>query len=208
MESKKKFSGKQQTLSAFFEKSNAKKARLEESEDPTTKQGTTETLLESDIPNASTSKVAATESKVPTRKFQANWLIDFEWLEFDEDLNSMSCKYCRAKPTTAGKTDFVSGSTSFKRESLSSHSKSKRHIACRDSVINSSTDVQGTAIGKGFLKQTERDKEAENFELSVKMNTAYCIAKEELSFTHMKALVLLQKKNGLDISPTYDNDVR
>ncbi|KAL8572378.1 hypothetical protein ACOMHN_023147 [Nucella lapillus] len=40
------------------------------------------------------------------------------------------------------------------------------------------------------------------------MNTAYCIAKEELSFTHMKALVLLQKKNGLNITPTYDNDVR
>ena len=42
----------------------------------------------------------------------------------------------------------------------------------------------------------------------VKVNTAYCIATEEMPFTKMRSLVLLQKNNGLDISPTYDNNVR
>lgn len=42
----------------------------------------------------------------------------------------------------------------------------------------------------------------------MKINTAYYIAKEELSFIQMKPLILLQKKKGLCISPTYDNDVR
>ncbi|KAJ8356263.1 hypothetical protein SKAU_G00190570 [Synaphobranchus kaupii] len=42
----------------------------------------------------------------------------------------------------------------------------------------------------------------------MKMNVAYCIAKEELPFNKFKPLILLCKKNGADISPSYDNHVR
>ncbi|KAL8612907.1 hypothetical protein ACOMHN_034984 [Nucella lapillus] len=79
---------------------------------------------------------------------------------------------------------------------------------CRESVLGAKTSVEASPIAVGFCKQDDRDAEAKQYKLSVKMNTAYCIAKEELSFTHMKALVLLQKKNGLNITPIYDNDVR
>ena len=143
-----------------------------------------------------------------TRKFQAKWLTDFEWLVYDEEKNQMTCKFCVEKPHSAGNTDFVLGCTTFKRESLTAHSKSRRHNLCRESVVCSKSSVEASPIVLGFSKQDERDEEAKLQELSVKMNTAYCIAKEELSFTHMRALVLLQKKNGLNITPTYDNDVR
>lgn len=39
-------------------------------------------------------KKAATETKV--RCFQAAWLKQFGWLEFDSQLNRMFCKVCRA----------------------------------------------------------------------------------------------------------------
>lgn len=40
------------------------------------------------------------------------------------------------------------------------------------------------------------------------MNIAYCIAKEELPFTKFQPLILLCKKNGSNITPSYDSHVR
>ena len=153
------------------------------------------------------------EARAPSskrdRKFQTTWLNDFDWLEYHrEDTNEyMTCKFCSARPLIAGKTDFTKASKTFKRETLVSHSRNKRHLKCRDSVLGSK-DVAATAIGKGIVQQITSARDREKYELSVKMNTAYMIAKEELSFTKMESLVLLQKKNGLDVSATYDNDVR
>ena len=45
-------------------------------------------------------------------------------------------------------------------------------------------------------------------ELEIKFNVAYAIAKEELPFTKYRPLLLLHKKNGVNISPTYDNGVK
>ena len=40
----------------------------------------------------------------------------------------------------------------------------------------------------------------------IKFNTAYNIAKEELPFTKFKSQIILMKKNGLNVNPTYSND--
>ena len=40
------------------------------------------------------------------------------------------------------------------------------------------------------------------------MNIAYHIVKEELPFVKFHSLMVLHKKNGVDINPTYDNDKR
>ena len=37
-------------------------------------------------------------------------------------------------------------------------------------------------------------------------NTAYLIAKEELPFSKFESILALQRKNGLEISPTYGNN--
>ncbi|KAJ8386336.1 hypothetical protein AAFF_G00174330 [Aldrovandia affinis] len=44
-------------------------------------------------------------------------------------------------------------------------------------------------------------------EMIVKFNTAYNIAKEEMPFTKFRSQILLQKKNGLNVNPTYSNDM-
>lgn len=44
-------------------------------------------------------------------------------------------------------------------------------------------------------------------QLKIKFNI-YVIAKEEMAFTKFPPLIALHHKNGLDINPTYDNDVR
>jgi len=40
------------------------------------------------------------------------------------------------------------------------------------------------------------------------MNVAYGVAKEELAFTKFRPLIILCKKNGANITPSYDNHVR
>ena len=42
----------------------------------------------------------------------------------------------------------------------------------------------------------------------MKFNVVYTIAKEELPLRKFQPLLLLHKKNGVDISPTYDNNVK
>ena len=44
--------------------------------------------------------------------------------------------------------------------------------------------------------------------MKINFNTAYCIAKEELSFIKLKAMLDLQRKNGLTIKHTYESDVK
>ena len=207
MASRKRKHPEQKTkLSAFFSLSQESNKNDEKPVSSETDQPSTSKELRT-CEEEMHSKLQPTSS-LPKRKFQAKWLTDFEWLVYDEERNVMTCKYCTIKIHSAGNTDFISGCTTFKRESLTAHSKSRRHKVCQESVLGAKTSVEDSPIAVGFCKQDELDEKAKQYELSVKMNTAYCIAKEELSFTHMRPLVLLQKKNGLDITPTYDNDVR
>ena len=76
--------------------------------------------------------------KLPNdRKFQSHRLNDFDWLEYDGEEDNMTCKFFVEWPQLAGKTDFVTGSRSFKRENLMAHGKSGRLVKCRDSVLGS-----------------------------------------------------------------------
>ena len=63
-------------------------------------------------------------------------------------------------------------------------------------------------IFKGLKKTAEKIDEQAYKEMSVKMNTADFIAKEELSFTKFPGLLQLQQKNGIQITNTYSNDIK
>ena len=41
----------------------------------------------------------------------------------------------------------------------------------------------------------------------IKFNVAYNIAKEELPFIKFKSEIILMKKNGLNVNPTYSNEM-
>ena len=117
--------------------------------------------------------------KLPNdRKFQSHWLNDFDWLEYDGEEDNMTCKFCVERPQLAGKTDFVTGSRSFKHENLTAHGKSGRHVKCRDSVL-------GSVLPSTFEAQETRQESANVYETKVKINTAYCIAELEMPFTRM-----------------------
>lgn len=51
-------------------------------------------------------------------------------------------------------------------------------------------------------------EEEKRRQLKTKINIAYFIAKEEEPFVKFGPLIRLHHKNGVDINPTYDNDVR
>ena len=62
------------------------------------------------------------------RKFLQQWQEEFTWVVFDKDDNKMTCKICCAFPHLAGKTEFVSGCRTFKKETLQKHNVGGGHL--------------------------------------------------------------------------------
>ncbi|KAK0132144.1 Zinc finger protein 862 [Merluccius polli] len=60
--------------------------------------------------------------------------------------------------------------------------------------------------GNSAFRQVVAIRSSEEAEMIIKFNVAYNIAKEELPFTKFQSQILLMKKNGLIIKPTYSND--
>ena len=107
-------------------------------------------------------------------------------------------------------SSLVNGCHNFKRETLTKHLQSKSHIYGRDCYFahsgKSKTVTQQKALPGAFARQETPQRKDLQRELEIKCNAAYAIAKEELLFTKYRPLLLLHKKNGVNISPTYDND--
>lgn len=147
---------------------------------------------------------ASTGSASKVYKFKADWIKLFPWLEFEDNL--MFCKYCKYQKQ-AGNSTFVSGNPHFKKDSITKHNYSKRHIACRDSYMlrqnKPALTVTAALDRQVMLSEVEMRRQ-----LRIKMNIAYFIAKEEEPFVKFGPLITLHKKNGVDINPTYDNHVR
>lgn len=140
--------------------------------------------------------------KKPNYTFQAQWLEDFKWLRYSD--NMMHCMYCKeCGPSIAGGSKLAIGSTHFKRESLKLHGDSTKHKNCRDKCISRTA----APIKSAFQRQDAANRSTEEDEMVIKFNTAYNIAKEELPFTAFKSQIILMKKNGLSVNPTYANDV-
>ncbi|KAJ8358301.1 hypothetical protein AAFF_G00015890 [Aldrovandia affinis] len=75
---------------------------------------------------------------------------------------------------------------------------SKNHPRC----------VAGRAapLPAAFQRQAAANRSSEESDMIITFNTAYNIAKEELPFTKCKSEIILMKKNGLNVNPTYSND--
>ncbi|XP_077863556.1 E3 SUMO-protein ligase KIAA1586-like [Saccoglossus kowalevskii] len=161
----------------------------------------TEAELIPEVP--STKNLPTTSTTGSVRKFQTTWLKLFSWAKYDQVKQVMTCIYCSAFPDKAGNTDLVTGSSKFKKETLTIHGRSKKHIICRDCFLNKNTTVQ-----QSFERQATTNTDQANADLRIKINTAYCIAKSEMPFTKFRTLLNLQKKNGLDVGTMYANDVK
>lgn len=156
---------------------------------------------------ADSSSTVGNAEKPKRRHFVPSWLNEFSWLRYERDNDAMFCKVCEGSPSMAGKTDFVSGNRSFKRESLVWHGKSKRHKDIRDSVVASKKS--GSTVEKNFERQIQNRDAKIMQDMHIKFVTAYTIAKEELPFTKFRPLLNMQRKAGLtDITDTYNNDMK
>ena len=76
-------------------------------------------------------------ASVHTQKFNPSWQKEFAWLKFDSEQNLLYCSFCKeADAEITGQADFVTGSTSLKKETLTIHGASNRHRRARDYVIS------------------------------------------------------------------------
>ena len=65
--------------------------------------------------------------------FRREWLDQFPWLRYDKTGNEMHCIYCKeCGKTMAGNSAFVTGSNTFRIETLKKHNASMKHITCCD----------------------------------------------------------------------------
>ena len=146
--------------------------------------------------NEGIAKKSKTASK---RKFMPQWKDEFPWVVFHEDQNVMTCKICCSAPHVAGRTEFLVGCGTFKKETLQKHNIGGGHLRARDAVL-------AKQIAQSFQKGEKASEEKNRKDVEAKINTAYLIAKEELPFSKFEPILALQRKNGLEISPTYGND--
>jgi len=139
-----------------------------------------------------------------TYTFYPDWLKVFPWLVYENDL--MFCKYCKGQKQ-AGNSAFVSENPHLKRDTVTKHNISKRHIKCRD-IHMLRQDKPASMVTAALKRQVLLSEEEKRRQMKIKMNIAYFIAKEEEPFVKFGPLISLHKKNGVDINPTYDNNVR
>ncbi|XP_054482892.1 zinc finger protein 862-like, partial [Anoplopoma fimbria] len=108
----------------------------------------------------------------------------------------------------AGSSLFRTGNPNLKRDAVVKHSESVRHSRCRDVYINRTQPNNPGTVEAAVGRQLAISNQDALRQLKVKFNIAYVIAKEEIAFTKFGPMIALHHKNGLNINPTYDNDVR
>ena len=129
------------------------------------------------------------------RKFLPHWKEEFPWVVFHENLNNMTCEICCSVPELAGKSDFLTGSCTFKKETLQKHGVSGPHLRARDGLLAKQKPLKEAPIAQSLQKGKKAVEEQNRNEMAVKINTAYFIAKEELPFSKFGPILFLQKKN-------------
>lgn len=163
--------------------------------------------------NAATAKLgkdAQPTSKKSTasmvHKVQYKWKDEFPWLTVREEDQALLCSLCCNAPEVAGKSQFLTGCASTKKETMQKHAASNGHIRAQAAVLAKQKPIRETAIAQSLAKGRKDQEEKDWREVAVKMTTAFYLAKEELPFSKFQGLIELQKKNGLEVMSTYANN--
>ena len=112
-------SGKQKGISAFFQPATCAMKRS------SFQAGLTSASANVSVPSEKVPK----QSVVTIRKFQDSWKVEFGWVIYNAGSNTTFCDFCqKAGAKLAGKTDFVSGSKTLKKETLKKHGESHSRL--------------------------------------------------------------------------------
>ena len=95
----------------------------------------------------------------------------------------MICNMCCKHPSVAGKTDFLKGCTSFKKDTIIKHATGNCHIRAREKSFAEQKTVEESQIFQTFSKINKQIQAQDWKEMEIKLNTAYFLAKEELPFS-------------------------
>lgn len=104
------------------------------------------------------------------------------------------CGICPQVPWVAGKSQFVSGSNSFKKETIELHGSSKWPLRAVTTPRAKQNPVAHSSIARHFFKRHKDQEERDREEMAIKMNIAYIVVKEELPFSKCEGLVSPPKK--------------
>lgn len=185
------------TIDSYFKKGSSSVTEPSLDVDATCQ---TEPVSENDEAEKDSSGKAYAGKTIRTYEFRHQWLEEYQWLRYQD--GAMHCVYCKfCGPSIAGLSKFVTASKQFKHESLKLHNESMKHAKCRDRYISR----DAAALPTAFRRQDLANRASEESELIIKFNVAYNIAKEEMHFTKFKSQIILLKKNGVAINPTYAN---
>jgi hypothetical protein len=154
---------------------------------------------------------SSSTDSIPGTHFKSYWLKVYHHLAVEEvevngtKVKRLYCKPCRAAPSrVSGSPDFANGYVNTcKKDTVDKHMSSAKHHRSVEHEINKLKNPIACGVQR-VIKNI--DSKTRN-DLSVKFNTAYMVAKKELSFTLFHDLLMLQRINGIPVGTTYLSDV-
>ena len=112
----------------------------------------------------------------------------------------MTCSNCLEAPGVAGKSQFIPGCTSFKKETIQIHATSNGHLRALTAMLAKRESASRSSIAKTLWS----GKRSKGDDSEVEHGIFQC--RRRVALQQIRQLLALQKKNSVEINHTYAND--
>ena len=131
------------------------------------------------------------------REFQSHWVNEFQWIEHSVDIG-MTCKICKQYETSGA---FVSGTLSYRKDSLVTHEESDihKHNILKEKNKKNPSESSAVKMVRQLCAKTVG-------QLCLKFRNSHFVSKKGRAFSDYVTLCDLDESKGLDVGSTYRND--